>query len=616
MACALAFHPGPAEVRADVSRPPARTSAGEQIVAQVGAEAAVGYLLSHEKPNGAFGPAGHNHTDLAWNYPAVHALVLLGQVVPRPEDCYRHGRGAIYKERGTHNHNWAWDIYQRAQLAAVLGRKGEDGVGLSGVWTVEYQDREANYYFRIPDAKLQSRVAPFCDIPTLAYFVEAITVSGGRIGNPEVARDYVLARQVASGAVVDAYRVEDSVEEQAHVLATAQAVFVLQALGFEVPRREACVRWLQSCQDSSGGFRWSPSNSAASNQPDVWYTWAAVRALRALDAEPADPARSAAWINSLQNPDGGFGDRPGWNSRLYSTYYAVHALDALAGEAKSAIQDKEAFSWQRRIPPGEYSIFQAHLKSPPGGPEMVEAAVKMGFHFLAVKDNSPGTEPIPAKTARAYALEKKHRLEIVSCPEQYGHRLKWHGGHPAHHVANYLIPPDLAPEAQARLDAADRAGRSGLPWAEYRERVIAPITALGALFYPELDYEMMNAYMVYDDGLDGGPGYNAVIGALGWPLWDWIRFFPYRERWVGKLPIVADGDAHGDVVKWKEPLDRQRMLYIARTHDRAGFLEACREGRTVCVIRGGADKTELAFYGEPAAVEYVKERRREWQWWE
>lgn len=170
--------------------------------------------------------------------PAVHALVLLHETVPRPEDCFRNGRGAIYKQPDTHKPNSAWDLYQRAGLAAALGRDVEEGLDLKGPWTLEYKDRKGHYYFGIPDAKLRSRVALFCDVPTLAYFVEAVTLSGGRIENPEVAREFLLARQVPSGAFVDAYRVEDAVEQDAHLLATAQAVFVLQALGFEIPQRQ------------------------------------------------------------------------------------------------------------------------------------------------------------------------------------------------------------------------------------------------------------------------------------------------------------------------------------------------------------------------------------------
>ena len=49
----------------------------------VDAQAMIAYLLGCQKPNGAYGPYGHAHSDLAWNYPAVHALVLLGEPIPR-----------------------------------------------------------------------------------------------------------------------------------------------------------------------------------------------------------------------------------------------------------------------------------------------------------------------------------------------------------------------------------------------------------------------------------------------------------------------------------------------------------------------------------------------------
>lgn len=576
--------------------------------AQVDGASAERYLLSHQRPNGAFGPAGHDHADLAWNYPAAHALALLRGEVPRADDCYTHGQGALYKAKGSHNTNWSWDLYQRAQLARVLGKSGP----LEGTWTLEYQDRQGKYYFRIPDARLHQRVAPFCDISTLSHFVLGITTSGGKIQNSVDARDYLLARQVPSGAFVDSYRPGPDPAE-AHVVATSEAVLTLRALGLAVPHPDKCAAWIRSCQAPSGGFRWSPSHPSRSNAPDVWYTWAAVRALQALGSEPDHRARSLEWLNSLQNADGGFGDRPGWNSRLYSTYYAVHAIQVLAGEARRGIVPKKAVARGRVLPEGTYSIFQAHLKSPPGGADMVEAARRLGFHLLGVKTNSPGAPARGIEEARAHARAKGYPLEILACPEQYPYRLSWLGGHPADHVANFLVPN--GPEHQARLEAVDRAGKEKLSWEDFKTRVIAPVLEAGSLFYPEMDYSMVNAYMVYDDGLEGGPGYNALIGALGWPVWDWIRFFPYRERWVGKLPIVADGDAHGDLAKWEERLDRQRVLYLAKTHDVAGFLDACRDGRTVCVIRGGEDKSEIAYYGDPAAVEHVKRHRSSWQWW-
>lgn len=606
--------------RLEAAQPPASASEDpiETIEAQVDAQSVVQYLLRHQKENGAFGPMGHQHTDLAWNYPAVCALILLGVQVPRAEDCFRNGQDALYKHPGSHNTNFAWDIYQRARLAECLNHRGEEGLNLADTWTLQYQDRKGQYYFRIPDNLIKKRIAPFCDIPTLFYWVDAIGTSGGRIQNPDEGLKFLRSRQLPNGAFVDAYRVEDVTEDNAHVVATAQAVSVFQSLGEKVPRSNECVAWLRSCQDASGGFRWHPSHTCPSNKPDVWYTWAAVLALASLDAKPADVNGCLKWLNSLQNPDGGFGDRPGWNSRLYSTYYAVHAMGILnssAGGARAAVTTKTATATRKVIPEGKYQIYQASFKTPPGGPEMVEVARKLRINFLGVKDNSPNTPSVPISVARSYIKERGYPMEVVSIPEQYGHQLKWVGGHPANHVANFFLPLDDSPEVRDFLAAVDAAGRQALPWRDYVENVIRPVVQRGSLFYPELDYEMMNAYIVYDDGLEEGAGYNAVIGGLGWPIWDWIRMFPYRERWVGKLPIIVDADAHGEISKWLEPLDRQRVLYLAKSCDLPHFLEACRQLRTVCVIRGGQNKDEMAFYGDPAVVEYVKRHQSEWQWW-
>lgn len=587
--------------------------------AEVGAGSAARFLLSHEKPNGAFGPLGHGHTDLAWNYPAVHALTLLGGVVPRPDECFRHGRGAAYLEEGSHHKVWAWDIYQRAQLARVLGRGPGPEYDLGGRWKLEYFDREGWYYPRINAQKVKARTAHFYDVSSLWHFVAAVTASGGTVENPQAAAAFLLPRQCPAGGFEDAYRAGAPRDESAaHVVATADAVLTLRALGLDVPNAEACADWLRSCQTAEGGFRWNPANGAYSNKPDVWYTWCAVLALKELGAGPRDREACLAWLNALQNADGGFGDRPGWASRLYSTYYAVHALHALTGDAAGAIRVKDVAPKGDAIPEGAYSIFQAHFKSPPGGAEMIEAARAMRFNLLGVKTNAPDAPKAPLDEARRHAREKGYPLELVANPENYDHKLEWLGGHPAHHVSNWLVPPALTGDQRRRFDAADAAGRLGLPWSSYKTQVIAPLLAIepGTLFYPEMDYGMANAYMVYDDGLDGRPGYNAVIAALGWPPWDWVRFFPYRERWVGRLPLVADGDAHGDVAKWSERLDRQRVLYIAKGHGLDGFLDACRDGRTVCVIRRGGDRSDIVLYGTPAAVAYVKKHVDQWKWWE
>ncbi len=585
----------------------------------VDAQATIAYLLGCQKPNGAFGPYGHAHSDLAWNYPAVHALVLLGEPIPRPKECLVNGVWAAFREPDAHRTNLHWDLYQKVQLnlllheaaglpIAVFPGQRDDGRRLEpgNRWTLKFQDRKGAYYGPYG-------VGLFYDISTLWYTISALTGLDGTIANPELAQEFIVARQSASGGFVDAYRVDTPPDPAAaHLVITYHAVMALRALGVEVPRRDACVEFLQACQTPDGGFRWSPTHGAHSNRADVWYTWAAVRALDALNARPRDAAKCAAWINALQNPDGGFGDRPGWDSRIYSTYYAVHALQILTGDARKAIAAKRVSRAIEEIPDGKYQIFQAHFKSAAdlagSQADMVDEVHKMGLHLIGAK-----TEDVAA--ARVHVAEKGYALEVLANPENYSHKLHWLGGDPADHVSNWLVPPRKTPDESQQWTQANAAGRSGLPWEAFKEQVIGPALKLGTVFYPELDFSMTNAYMVYDDGLDGQPGYNAFLAALGWPAWDWVRQTPYRERWVGKLPALADGDAHGDLAKWRSRPEKQRVLYLAPSHELPHFLEACRNGRTVCVIRDPREPQGAVFYGTQSAVAYVQRHRSEWQWW-
>src|SRR5687768_294281 len=65
---------------------------GDQLSAVDGNSVAA-YVRSCRKPNGAFGPADQEYTDLAWNYPAFHTLKLLGEPIDEPEKILAGGFG-------------------------------------------------------------------------------------------------------------------------------------------------------------------------------------------------------------------------------------------------------------------------------------------------------------------------------------------------------------------------------------------------------------------------------------------------------------------------------------------------------------------------------------------
>ena len=548
-------------------------------VVRVSAESTVRFILSCEKSNGAFGPFEQEYTDLAWNYPAVHALHLLGESVSRAKDCYRNGTTSFGKTP-------FWSRYQQRLLGSLLQVDEETPLEpnvitcttLHSIW-----------------CRCSARRTP--------------------VENRQEVVDYVLAHQQRSGGFVggDTKNLE---KRSPHVVWTFYGVMTAGELESGIVRKAECIDWLKSCQTQSGGFRWSPDETVHANYEDVRYTWAAVNALKSLGAEPLDLVGCVDWLNSLQNSDGGFGDKPGWRSRLYSTYYAVDALETLTGDARSAIRPKEVVAgpWES-IPEGKYRIFQAHSKSPPGGPEMVDAICEMGVDLVGVK-----AYPHELMEAFTYAKQRGLPVTLLSNPEFYPHRLRFLNGVSGSHVANFMISPDLSASSRAVYEAANRAGQRNLTWPQYQKQVIAPMLRIGTLFWPEWDagngqWGLLDAYLMYDDSLFEQPGYNAVHAASKLTGQDRIRLYPWRERYLGLLPFIADCDAHGDIKAYAPALKLYRNVYLAKGNGFEDYLDASINGRSVCVLRTEDEPSAVTYYGATATVAYLKRHLHDWKWW-
>lgn len=583
---------------------------------KVNASSAKDYILSCLKSNGAFGPYDMKYTDVAWTYPAVHALIILGTEIPGPDSCYINGGKSWMEKAKWGNGPWYWSLNQKANLYRLLNRSGdlEEGFRKGIKLTLKFTPRRSY----LENKKYTD--GNFFDMASLWNLTEAVQIMNGSIENKPEVEAYVIKRQSPNGGFDEmAGAGKDPDNEKAHLIVTHDAVKILNTLGLPVPNPEKVAEWVRSCQTPEGGFRWSPDNGSYSNKPDVWYTWAALRILNLLDEEPESPLACLKWLNSLQNPDGGFGDRPGWDSRLYSTYYAIESVFLLTGNIKKGIWKKSLTAIKdAKIPEGVYSCFTAHHKSPSGGREMVDTVTILKLNLIGIKTTekevveSDGMSKV-VREARAYAKQKGYKIEIVDCPENYAHRLEWFTGQKADHGSNMLFPPGLSGENWEKYLAAYKNGLKGLPWEEFKNHVIRPVLDIGTLFYPELDYTMLNAYMVYDEGLDGHVGYNA-IPAAHFGNYDWVRHFPYKERWLGHLPFIADGDAHGDVYKWRPNLESFRNVFIAKSYHFADYIDASLNGRSVCVLRM-PETDELRYYGSKKAVDYLKSHLNVWKWW-
>jgi len=598
-----------------------RLAAAEEAADQVtiNADSVVAYIQSCRKPNGAFGPFDQEYTDAAWNYPAVETLMLLGKPIERADDVLAHGLGFPKGHAGYGHRQFFHEHLLRKRL-------GKPTVAEHRTIDVKHQGFTPRYYgsplgtddktlFQAGAAgqadprDMAAKSLGFYNLSSLYLLLAGLEASGREPANRGALVAYVTARQAPGGGFVDV-RTENGTprDKDAHIAHTFCALASLKLLGAPTPHAAQCARFVDLCRKPTGGYGWNPAGDLTGNEADVYYTWAALRSMKLLDYRPKVKVATPMWLNELQNADGGFGDQPGWRSRLYSTYYAVDALATFNADVAGGITSKTV----RRpavepIADGEFQIFQALFKVPVVAPGDLEGLSRRGFNLLGLKSEKYDDAERLYPTIR----DKKLPLDVVLCPEMYPHRLIGLGDVELNHVGNFTLDPRWNIDEKSLWVLIDELGRKGLPWSDYRGHVLLPLQRNRVLSYPEQDFEQEHAYIAYADG-----GYNAVLAGFNWAPRDFVRVFPWRERYVGRLTPIADADAHGDLAKWSPQLDHTRMLYLADEPTYAGFLEAAAAGRVVTVIAEPEGvPSGASYYGRAASVEYVKKRADQWRWW-
>jgi len=587
-------------------------------VVTVDADSVVAYLQSCRKPNGAFGPADQDYTDAAWNYPAVHALQLLGETVSRSQLVLEHGLGSPPGHVG-YGH---WQFFHEHQIRALLQEPFKPDQQLIELTHQGFEPRyygspfgtQADFHFKPPGGEERTaldrsrRQLGFYNLSSLYYMLAGLQASERKPSNSVALAEFIRQRQAPGGGFVDV-RTEkpEPRDAEAHIAHTFQAVASLKLLGQSAPPADQIVDFIHSCQRESGGF--ARTGNPLDRQEDIYYTWAAVRTLELLGKRPRRSAECTRSIQALQNVDGGFGDRKGWRSRLYSTYYAVHALQILHGDPRQGIAPQQLRRPNLKpISAGEFRIYQALFKMPVVQPPDLPQLSRRGFHLLGLK-SAKFEDAQPLLSA---IREQQLPLDVVLTPEAYPHRVTGAGGLILNHVGNFTLDPRWSAEQQTRWLAADQVGQACKPWPTYRDQVLRPLQELKCLCYPEQDFELEHAYGAYDQ-----PGYNAVLAGFNWAPRDFVRVFPWRERYVDRLTPIADADAHGDLAKWSDQLDHTRMLFIARGPTYADFLEAASNGHVVCVIAEPAGVAAgFSCYGPTAAADFIRRHVAEWRWWD
>lgn len=581
------------------------------------------YVRSCRKANGAFGPRDQEYTDAAWNFPAVATLNLLHVPIENSAAILEHGVSFPPGPAG-YGH---WQFFLEHQLRSALGKPM---VPKCQQVTLIQQDYHLRYYgspwgtddgtlfkgggiSQLDPRDLSAESIGFYNISSLYYVLASAKASGRTVSNQEPLVQFILRRQAPCGGFADVRSANGTaLDGDAHIVHTYQAISSLELLHADIPNVARCAEFIASCCDEKGGYRYNPQRDVPGNVADIYYTWAGIKTLKQIRIHPKHIDTTLHWINELHNSDGGFGDQPGWRSRLFSTFYAVDALQTV-GEVKAVVESKMSPRKKKEtLVGGPFKIYQALFKMPLCDSKDLVDLQRRKINLLALK-----SEKFSSVTPLLTAIrERALPMDVVLCPEMYPHRMLRGGGVMLDHVGNFMLDSRWNDSQMATWKTADKQGRTGLIAREYGRQVIAPMRQLGSFCYPEQDFEMEMAYSAYDAGVLGTSGYNAVLTGFNWAPRDFVRVFPWRERYVDKLVPIADVDAHGALKEWSPQLNYTRDLFIAKGPTFSDFQQAAAAGRVVCVIaQPFGVASGVTYYGQQAAVDYVKQHISEWQWW-
>ena len=280
--------------------------------AGAGIEAVWHYLESLVRPDGGYAWPDDPDSTLTTTFAAIACYRLLGLQPPRKSELVKFLGGAYpmpesrRKDRPLHRFD-----YEQVQGLLWLD------VPVDG-FRAQAREWVAPSYF--------TKTYELHENPVLQQETGAI-LTRRLLGLPTTAewRTYVLSRRRPNGSFNNTPGDDGS---DGHVTNTWWGLLALDALGLPMESKPTLTAWLRSCQIVGGGFTCAPHSALAATD-HVDYTWAALKALHMLGAAARDSAAAQAYLVSLWNADGGFGDRPGRASNPLATWQALDALSVL-----------------------------------------------------------------------------------------------------------------------------------------------------------------------------------------------------------------------------------------------------------------------------------------------
>lgn len=547
------------------------------------------YMETLRRADGGYAWPDQQQSHLTPTWTAVGTYHALGLKPPQVETLARfirdhHPQRLKRPEWPLHEFDW-----QQIEALQWLGEDVKDFAERARAWVrpVDYLARyETHGYpaFQQEVAELLCRKATGLDATLKSY------------------ADYVDARRRANGSFNNSIAADDPAD--GHVINTLWGLRALRARGAEMTRAKETIAWLRACQQRSGHFVHEP-RPAIGACDDVVFTWAAVGALKMLNARPADVEACVAYLQSLHNADGGFGDRPGWPSNSLATYYALEAL-AMVTTLDRPLHQPPGLPEYKPLS-GDLKVFTIQIQAPgTGSPaDAVELARALKIHLWGAKNSPAGW------IARAQQIADARRVPVrfFVANEEYGTFMTVPGQGTYSHISDVIAPAgaDFGPSLANSKPAPD--------WFAFKERRIAPLEKAGGRMIWQFGENEPACRMLLDESVERG-GY-AAISTFHFGNPDFINSEPFLWHYQHRLPLVALQDNHAkEPWFWSDQLEGFRTLFLAREPTWEGWLEALRNNHVVAV-RHDVDSQQKTWIhgGAPGVRQYILAKADEWRWW-
>lgn len=411
---------------------------------------------------------------------------------------------------------------------------------------------------------------------------------------------YILGLQRDNGSFNNAAPAFYKAQSDGNILCTLNSIISLNYLDQEISDKDKLVLWLKSCQDKDGGFKHQPEPLLA-RKTDIIYTWAGIRALQILGYKPENIKSCIDFILSLQNKDGGFGNKPGLASTPMSTFYAIDALNylnALPELQKSfrALKIKEV----RKNFKGK-KVFTVQFQSIGNG-----SPKEAVFLAKLLKIDLWGAKNAPAgwiSEAQRVADNSGVNVHFFVSDEPYNKNIIIPGMGSFSHILDYY---------------SEKGKEISFPgegtWQELSEKYFQPLLQSGGGLILQLNKNEPVVRILLDESIDNG-GYTCISTHhfdQNFAFW-----MPYLFDYSNRLPMVCLQDAHGiESWWWANSLFKERSLFISKDASFKSMSEAIRLNNIVSVRHDTITENKTRMMGADKSVrKFIFDHEKEWRWW-